>query len=161
MRLTNIFNRVVLSSLFTLGAAIVAQAQVTAITNTTSTPFPGAGHDYIQLLSETVSPANGAVSLRLSIPTPPGRQLPVPFAVGYDSSGVHHVQQVAFAVGPILTWRNSNTTMSVGGWSYSWPQIGWVQSFCMLGQPHPLYRCNFTSAYGFQDTQGTRHSLGR
>lgn len=68
---------------FLLTAA--ASGQITDVTNVTSTPIPGRGHDYIKLLSETVSPANGAVSLRIQVPTPPGRRLSLPFAFAYDS----------------------------------------------------------------------------
>ena len=41
--------------------ASLAFAQITNVTNDTSTPIPGAGHDYVKLLSQTVNPANGSV----------------------------------------------------------------------------------------------------
>jgi hypothetical protein len=50
------------ASLALFGADLL-EAQVTAITDQTSTPIPGAGHGYIQMLNETVNPANGSVSL--------------------------------------------------------------------------------------------------
>ena len=67
------------------GAAI---GQITDVTNVTSTPIPGAGHDYVKLLSDTVNPSNGSVSLRIQVPTLPGRRLSLPFAYAYDSNGV-------------------------------------------------------------------------
>jgi hypothetical protein len=32
-------------------------------------PIPGAGHDYIHMLSETVNPSNGSVSINIQLPT--------------------------------------------------------------------------------------------
>src|SRR5260370_33581427 len=76
---------------FALALALPARAQITNVTNATSTPTPGSGHDYIQMLSETVNPANGSLSLRIGAPIPPGRQLTLPFAFAYDSNGVEHL----------------------------------------------------------------------
>ena len=50
-------------------------AQITNVTDVTSTPARGAGHDYIGTLSETVNPANGSVSLRVQVPVLAGRAL--------------------------------------------------------------------------------------
>src|ERR1019366_2835845 len=58
-------------------------AQIANVDDTTSTPIEGAGHDHIHLLSETVNPANGSVSLRIELPTPKGRGIGLPFAVAY------------------------------------------------------------------------------
>jgi hypothetical protein len=57
----------------------------------TATPVPGAGHDYIHLLSETVDPSSGNVSVRITLPTPPGRGLTIPFSIAYDSGSVHRL----------------------------------------------------------------------
>jgi len=46
---------------FALAVAPYASGQVSNVTNMTSTPIPGSGHDYIQMLNETVNPANGSV----------------------------------------------------------------------------------------------------
>ena len=84
----------------TLAAAVLScvsflvpgmQAQVTQVNDTTSTPVEGAGHNYIKLLSESVNPANGSVSLRIQVPIPKGRGITVPFAFAYDSNGVNHL----------------------------------------------------------------------
>jgi hypothetical protein len=65
-----------------------SRAQIANVTDSTSTPVPGLGHDYIHMLAETVNPANGSVSLRIHVPLPPGRNLTLPFAFAYDSNGV-------------------------------------------------------------------------
>ena len=57
-----------LTCLFFLFFAALSFAQTANVDNTTSTPTEGVGHDYIHLLSETVSPANGSVSLRIEPP---------------------------------------------------------------------------------------------
>jgi hypothetical protein len=60
--------------------------------NTTSTPIPGVGHDYIHLLPETVNPANGTVSLLIELPVPKGRSMTPSFSIDYGSGSVHHLE---------------------------------------------------------------------
>jgi len=55
--------RILALLLFALFASSSARAQITNVDDTTSTPIPGAGHDYIHLLSET---AGGACFVLLS-----------------------------------------------------------------------------------------------
>jgi hypothetical protein len=62
-----------------------AHAQITNVTNDQATPIPGAGHDYIKMLSETVQPSNGQLSIRIDVPTLPGRGITIPFAYLYNS----------------------------------------------------------------------------
>src|SRR5262249_17851549 len=56
----------------------ISQGQVVGLTDQTATPSPGAGHDYIHMLNETVIPASGSVSIRIEVPTPPGRKMSLP-----------------------------------------------------------------------------------
>lgn len=53
-----------------------SEAQITNVTNDTATPVEGAGHNYIKLLSETVNPASGSLSLRIQLPVPRPAALP-------------------------------------------------------------------------------------
>jgi len=96
MRVGQSLLRLLLSASFALVCGSFARGQITNVTNTTSTPIPGAGHDYVKLLSETVNPANGSVSLRIQVPTPSGRQMSLPFAFAYDSTGVSHIASDGF-----------------------------------------------------------------
>ncbi len=66
-------------------------AQVGNVSDITSAPVSGVGHDYIKFLAETVSPATGSVSIRIEAPQPKARgALNNPFYVfTYDSNGVH------------------------------------------------------------------------
>src|SRR5215469_14963338 len=50
-----------------------AQTIIPSNINIVNTPQPGTGHDYIKLLSETVSPVNGSLSIRIGAPTSPQR----------------------------------------------------------------------------------------
>src|ERR1700722_1670496 len=50
-----------------------SQSQILTTGDDTTTPVEGAGHDYIKMLSETVNPANGSVSLRVEVPVARGR----------------------------------------------------------------------------------------
>lgn len=136
-------------------------AQIASIDDTTSAPIQGAGHDYIHLLSETVNPANGSVSLRIQLPVPKGRGITLPLSINYDSNGIFSV--IAGPYGPgtccnypwaeIASWK---TFLSQGGWSYGVPLAG--NSFfgvkCADGNTPSV-----TSGYVFQDTSGGRHSL--
>lgn len=79
---------VVLLVLSVMFSACIAQAQITDVTDDQATPTPGVGHDYIHLLTETVNPANGSVSLRIQLPIPKSRGITVPFSIGYDSNGL-------------------------------------------------------------------------
>src|SRR5262249_12844930 len=73
----------------------ISYGQVVGLTDQTTTPSPGAGHDYIGMLNETVSPSSGSLSFRIGVPTPPGRKLSLPFAFEYDSNGAWFIQQNA------------------------------------------------------------------
>src|SRR5437660_1015317 len=65
-------------------------AQITTVTADQAPPKPNAGHDYIKLLNETVSSSVGAVDITIGVDAPPGRDIGVPFAVGYDSNSARH-----------------------------------------------------------------------
>jgi hypothetical protein len=43
------------------------------------------------MLSETVNPANGSLSLRIQIRMPKGRGITFPFGFAYDSNSVTHL----------------------------------------------------------------------
>jgi hypothetical protein len=94
-----------------VGFSSSAQAQIYNVTNETSTPIHGTGHDYIQMLSETVNPANGSASVRLETPVPQGRQLSLPFSFAYDSNGVCEANSVNGQGG----WKAPKTFLSQGG----------------------------------------------
>ena len=133
-------------------------AQMTAVTNSTSTPIPGAGHDYIKMLSETVDPANGSVSLRLQVPVPPARGLTMPFSFAYDSNGVHFPVGTTPGQADYGTVAVYGSAPAIGGWSYSTPMLTYDS---LLYKVTNQLTCTYTATAGyvFQDSSGGRHSL--
>jgi hypothetical protein len=134
-----------------------AQAQIPPSNNTTSTPIPGAGHDYLGGLAETVNPANGSLSVRLPVIMPPSRGITLPFSFAYDSNGVNYVARNA---GGNLWWYTTAATNTQGGWSNSKPivtasQLTWTTTDA-IGH---VVRCYAWVNYVFQDAKGNRHNL--
>jgi len=126
-----------------------------SVTGVNVMPAPGAGHDYIHLLSETVDPSVGQVSVRITPPMPPGRGLTIPFSINYDSGSVYLLKNIPSG----SLWYNSPTVE--GGWHYSvLPTLtgdSWTSS---LGSGTTEVDCTFFSAYTFTDASGTGHNLG-
>ena len=115
--------------------ASFAFAQITNVTDDQSTPTPGAGHDYIHLLNETVNPANGSLSIRIGVPTVKGRGISLPFSFNYDSNGVNHlinplsISDALPSDGSVvyqMPWTSDLSNLSSGGWSYGVPQLSWT-----------------------------------
>ncbi len=100
--------------LLTLTAATVSWGQITNVTGDQAPPIAAAGHDYIHLLSETVNPAGGAASIRIQVPTPPGRDITVPLAFGYDSNAAFYYTEGAL---------DSSGATGGSGWSYVLPHL--------------------------------------
>jgi RHS repeat-associated protein len=134
-------------------AHTVAFAQITSLSNTTSTPVPGTGHNYIGLLNETVNPASGGLSARVDVPVPKGRGITLPFGFAYDSSGVHFPTQ--------LGWDTEQNIVASGGWSYSVPFVTYADLQNVI-QPFPdeWVTCAYQAGYMLRDSSGSRHVLG-
>jgi RHS repeat-associated protein len=145
-----------------------SRAQVTNVTNDTSTPVEGAGHDYIHLLSETVNPATGSISLSIQLPVPKSRGFTVPFSLTYDSNSVHHLVASYYPQYGVDNWASNTGYLSQGGWSYSIPQLNigeWTQTTGVNSgfngsQPiYTYYNCYYASNYVFRDASASLHSL--
>jgi RHS repeat-associated protein len=132
-----------------------AHAQLGPVDGATATPIPGAGHNYIQDLVDTVSPADGSVSVRIKAPTPSGRGISLPFSFNYDSNGVH---QPIGAPNATIDWASNVLPLSIAGWSYGLPQVT-ATSTPYIQTTGYKYSCYVTSSFSFQDINGTRHSL--
>jgi RHS repeat-associated protein len=144
-------------------------AQITNVTDDVSKPIEGAGHDYIHMLSETVNPSNGSVSLRIHLPVPKARGITVPFAFSYDSNGVHHLIPDVPGVPGEAFWRSNTDSFASGGWSYSYPslvanqwtvQVGVVTGYNGSNPIYTYYPCNYQSDYLLHDLSGGTHALG-
>lgn len=142
---------------FTIFASTL-HAQITGVTADQTPPIPGAGHDYIKMLNETVNPATGSVSIRIDLPVPAGRGLDLPFAFSYDSnSAFHRVDYNRFG-------DNSYNSggYSGAGWNYLIPHmvstnrhIQWKAT----NNNYP-YDCSFRNDFVFTDLKGGSHQLG-
>lgn len=164
-RFVSIF--LILLSAFVL--APPSSAQITNVTDTASTPIEGAGHDYIHLLSETVNPANGSVSLRIQVPLPKGRGISIPFSIGYDSNSVRHLEGSGYPEYGTAIWKDNTDVFGQGGWVFSVPAVrsdGWTVQVAVVtgvndGNPvYTLYPCYYESNYVFREASGDLHSLG-
>lgn len=131
--------------------AVVSQAQITNVTDDQSAPIPGAGHDYIKMLSETVNPANGSVSIRIAVPTPKSRGLSVPFLFAYDSNGVH----IPTGFAGSGYWTKGKLFLYSGGWLYSLPELSFQAGTFLEGSRN----CPYYTAFVFSDPLGGRHAF--
>ena len=139
-----------------LSVASPSRAQITSSTGSGATPTEGVGHDYIKMLNESVNPANGAVSIRIQLPTPPGRRLSLPFSFNYDSNATYTPQ--GLGNGGAGYMEPTQQYLLQGGWSYGLP----VGSNMQVSQTQTGFpTCYATTAYMFQDSAGTRYSFGR
>jgi hypothetical protein len=154
---SRLFSRVSASAFITLFFASLAFGQITNVPNDTSTPIPGAGHNYIKMLNETANPSNGSVSKRICLPVPPGRGLTIPFCFAYDSNGTRHLEDLS---GGEAGWATNLSYLGKGGWSYAVPQLNdtliTVNELNAQGHNVP---CPVNSGYVFDDAGGGRHSF--
>jgi YD repeat-containing protein len=143
---------------------VSANAQVLIPTDSLAPPIPGAGHDYLGNLNETVNPENGAVSLRLGVPVPPGRKLNLPFSFNYDSAGVLFYQG-NWELGYGLRSSYQSAPFAIAGWSYGLPRLdNFTQTFSAPFPqgvtPDGSTVCGVTTNYTFVDANGSSHQLG-
>lgn len=128
------------------------------VSNITAPPVPGAGHDYIGMLNETVNPGSGSVSLRIDIPTPEGRGLNFPFSVNYNSNQSLILEP---SLNGGMQWI-SQTWTNAGGWSLSLPQLSYsVSSFTLDAQDQSngdgTGGCHMITGPVFTDLDGISH----
>ncbi len=128
--------------------------QITNVTDDTSTPIAGAGHDYIGSLIDTVNPANGSLSVRIPVPVPTSVGFTLPFYFAYDSNGYSHLT----SQNGVPLW--SGNSYSEGGWTYTTPWVSYAVVTLTKGIPGATYQCNYVSDFVFQDNSGGRHALG-
>lgn len=160
--------------IFASGAALAPSslAQIPPSSSTTSTPVPGAGHDYLGGPVETVNPVSGSVSIRVPVIMPPGRGITLPFTFAYDSNGVNYLSGNGNVLAP---WRTSNSIVSSAGWSNTAPTMSlsvllWHTqgNSALIGAPnslvspamHRLHKLRFSGPQG-RSPQSRPHDLQR
>src|ERR1700728_2040538 len=152
----------VVTILALLFAPLVFAQFPSAVNNDTRTPVPGSGHDYINMLSETVDPSNGSLSVHISTPVPPSRGITIPFSFDYSSGAVQQAQGsngLGSWAPPIIF----GGVLDALGWSHRIPELSAVQTkfICYIngGGGSTL------TTYGgvgciLTDQSGLRHTLG-
>lgn len=142
-----------------IGTGSTLFAQVTSMSGTvngeTNTPVPGAGHDYIHLLAETVDPSSGSVSVRINIPTPNSRGLTLPLSIGYSTAGLFGLSSKDTS-GPALF-----QLPYYGPWQYSYPQSHFTQTSVPKYGANGQYEGtnNTWTSFTFADPSGITHNL--
>jgi YD repeat-containing protein len=146
----------------------LSHAQTVNLGDDVSRPVPGAGHDYIRMLNETVDPASGNLSLKIGLPVPKGRGLTVPLAITYNSGEVYRFSSQIAGCGAMGVTGCSNPSALfriTNGWSDTFP-------YASMSWANPgLYPytdtngtqgsgCDTTFSYTFYDPFGGSHLLG-
>lgn len=150
-----------------------ARAQIYTQTSATMAPTPGAGHDYIHLLNETVNPANGSVSVNLNFPMPKGRGIDLPFSINYNSGQVIVSDPTSVAFYDYNTlryydgvvWYANSDLLSTGGWTDGLPFANWATGKmsaqgAYINPNGQTEYCPNTTGYVFRDMSGSSHALG-
>ena len=135
----------------------VAAGQLTSIGNDVARPVTGRGHDYINMLSETVNPANGSVNINIQLPTPQARGLSLPVSLLYNSGSVHRFASGAAGGGQMIQDASSITS---SGWGDSLPYASASFMTIPLNNPEADVFCQFSSSYVFYGPSGDSHMLG-
>lgn len=148
-----------LSTVLVFVLAAPGLGQITNVDDTTATPVADVGHDYIHMLSESVNPATGTVSLRIQLPTPKGRGMTLPFSIGYDSGSVNHIAAGEYPDPGMAWWSPNVGTLIQGGWSYGIPSASFTVTTPTEGSYPNYYTCTLQSNYEFRDPSGGLHSL--
>jgi hypothetical protein len=113
-----------LISLLLGGWLHLASAQTTdvgpTVSGETATPIPGVGHDYINLLNETVDPSSGTVNVHIELPTPKSRGITLPFSIRYSSAAAFQLDPSGNQVELIVS-ECSGPFGGSCGWNYGFP----------------------------------------
>ena len=164
--------------------APASRAQVTNVDsniNIAVAPSPGSGHDYVKMLSETVNPANGSLSLRIEGPVPKQRgYVNFPYYIfSYDSGGVSLPQsnvawsfngqfsspslQVSWTDSSILPGNGTLAGLVPGGFVAN---AGIGQTFsqtnslsAQVNGSGATASCDYQYPYMFIDPSGARHTM--
>jgi len=163
LRFCRILRPTVVTILALLLAPLVLAQFPSAVNNDTRTPVPGSGHDYINMLSETVDPSNGSLSVHISTPVPPSRGITIPFSFDYSSGAVMQVQEGSTGWGSWGLTTIFGGAIDSGGWSYSIPELtaNQPQVICYInGGGGSTLTTQISLSYIFTDPSGARHNLG-
>lgn len=153
------------------------QAQGMHVGDDTMTPIPGAGHDYIHAMAETVNPANGTVNLKFELPVPTGRGMTMPFALTYGSGTAQHMEMNPAAVSGTVAYSPGTMEFMQGppyrpgetilgdGWDDTVPYLSYSAGlYAPTSSSAPTFtgvgaNCAWVDNFVFRDADGGLHSL--
>jgi hypothetical protein len=145
-----------------------ARAQTGNLGDAVAHPVPGAGHDYIHGLNETVNPANGSLNIKIDLPLPASRGLTMPFALTYNSGEVHQATPGPSAGGMMDSSTPSSRAQNGYGWSDTLPYVSAsVILTAVYSEPSggtsgygAVGTCPVSTFYNFYEPSGESHMLG-
>jgi RHS repeat-associated protein len=118
------------------------------------------------MLSETVDPSSGSLSVRISTPVPPTRGITIPFSFDYSSGAVKQAQVCGTTSGVTSgCWAVPTIVSGVAltslGWSYRIPELtaNQKQVTCQAQPTNETLTTNVWADYIFTDPSGSRHNL--
>jgi YD repeat-containing protein len=156
--------------LISIGGSALCAAQTGNLGDAVQHPIPGAGHDYIHMLNETVNPENGSLNIKISLPTPSGRGLSLPFALTYNSGEVFEAVSGPYASGGGQMDFSTPASRSHNGHGWS-DTLPYATASALLGYVYSappsstagygaVGTCPITMFYNFYDPSGGSHMLG-
>ncbi len=125
-----------------------------------ATPVEGQGHDYIHGLNETVNPATGSLSVRISMPVRKQVGATLPLSIAYDSTGMRHIGRWPDTAPGVLQWIPDLTPFHENGWSLtnaSLTNYRGVRVYHPLD--YPYFQCFYFTDYVFHGPSGEAHPL--
>jgi RHS repeat-associated protein len=157
------------------GCTSVALCQITQLSDATAPPVHGVGHNYVGMLSETVNPTTGALTIHIDMPVAPGRKLTAPLAFEYNSGQAWFFARRSTPFGSCLTGTGQcphpkgyaiNSAgygnLTWGGWSSTFPEMihqAYTQYAYSLSHYTLTYPCKVDTAFMFKDATGAQHQL--
>ena len=164
----------IIASFLILQLCLVASGQAPAVGpvgDNVQPPQPGIGHDYIHLMSETVNPVRGSLSIRISFPAPKGRGITPPAFAAYNSgelsSLLDNFDTLQWATTSNFIGQDYGGSATRGGWGTSGGTPLSTNSpayWNVIAPPYPPtgvppLDCNYMSGLSFTDLNMTQHTL--
>jgi len=133
-----------------------------SISDQTQVPEPGSGHNYQNLLNETVNFSNGSVDFKISFPVPKSRGFTLPYYWSYNSAAVNPLNAVDNTPYWDAYWTQAADT-TLDGWNLAGGMpsaTAAVWSFTPPPNTHQTFAgCNYQSGMTFTDSSGVMHNL--
>lgn len=115
----------ILCGMFSISASAQAP-NINSATAESAVPKPGAGPDYLHMMTESVDPASGSLSLKITFPTPIQRGNSPQYSLLYNSGSVYHLTSSPYGS---LNFRANPGLYQSLGWTDNTPVAKWTQTY--------------------------------